>query len=664
MRLRFLFSFALLVMLVSSLVATHAQSGQVRSQQNAGTLTLLHSNDGESSLLPLQYSAPRTGGSNLTLDVGSTSALKTLIDQQTTQAQAAGNAVVNVYAGDVYLASSTLTCSTIPNAPFYDAVAQRQMSFDAHIIGNHEFDFTPDLFQRFVREFAPGGLPAEPFLSSNLDFSPEPGFADLIDADGLIQKPVTDGRVVGRAAIVEKNGQIFGIVGASPPDIVTLTSLRDVDVRPNDTPTLTETAAVIQPEIDRLRNDFGVQKIIFASQLQAITVDRALVKLLRGVDIAIAGGGNELLLSTSVPTTTQRLPGETASRFGEYPLRETDADGRTVYIVTTPGNYKYLGRLDVRFDEQGEIPASTGIITETSYLRRVIPTSQNATTLGLQDAVQPDPGIVATVDTPIRDCLRTLGQTVVARTEVALDVSRDGVRGRETNAGNLVTDSYQYAYDRLATLPQNNLPPRSATNRVIAVNNGGGIRQNAGNVLPVPPQTVPGTISRLNTLDVLPFANFVAVVQNVTPTDLKGIFERSAAVLPGGQFLQVSDVNVVYNPIRAVGSRVVSVTLKDGTVIVRNGAVVAGGPNVTVVTNDFTANGGDDYPQFRNNPNKTRLRDANGQITYEQTFREYLQSFPQVDGVPTIPASDTRYRPGGEGRLTFLRSIFLPFITR
>jgi 2',3'-cyclic-nucleotide 2'-phosphodiesterase / 3'-nucleotidase / 5'-nucleotidase len=615
----------------------------IGNADGAGTLTLLHNNDGESSLLPLQNTVAAGSGfgnaEDVTLDVAGVAAFKTLTEQQIREARAGGNSVVNVYAGDAFLASATLACSLDdPDGPVYDAVAQRQIAYDAHIFGNHEFDYTPDFLGRFIRNFEINGVLSQPFLSANLDFSGEPGFADLLDRSGLITGYSENGQVIARSLLLTDRltGQRFGIVGATTPQLPTISTPRNVEV----TPTLEETAAVVQFEINRLLGR-GARKLIFVSHLQDIGNDRELIGLLRHVDVAVAGGGDELLAHPDLAPTEQLLPGEEAPVFGEYPLAVADADGRTVYVVTTAGNYKYLGRIDVEFNSAGEVAR---VIRPSSYPRRVVPASEAATALGIEDAVTPDARIVETVNAPVSACLETLGETPVARSEVLLDVSRNGVRGAETNAGNLIADAFLYTYDQNAA--QLGLPSRDQT-PVIAVQNGGGIRQNAGDSLPT--GGAPGVLTRLDTLNVLPFANFVTVVQNVSPDDLKTILERSAASLPGqgGQFLQIAGFDVVYSASAPVGSRVLSVVLDDGTAIVQNGAVVAGAPVVSIVTNSFTAGGGDDYPTFAENPDKLQLPAA-----YEQSWREYLESFPVEDGLPTIGSDDPRYQPGGEGRIT------------
>jgi 2',3'-cyclic-nucleotide 2'-phosphodiesterase / 3'-nucleotidase / 5'-nucleotidase len=648
---------------VASLLVANEVSGtvtiyQVHDPDGAGSLTLLHNNDGESSLLPLTNDVGGTA-----LPIGGVGAFARVTANNIADARDAHRGVLNVYAGDAFLASSTLACSLPPNppdAPVYDALAQRLIPYDAHILGNHEFDFSPDFLERFIRAFEVNGVLTQPFLSANLDFAAEPGFADLIDPDGLLSGLSTNGRVVARSAIItdEVDGQRFGVVGATTPELPTISSPRDVELLSSDLPS---TATVVQAEIDRLR-DRGVRKIVFVSHLQDVNNDVELVGLLRHVDVAVAGGGDELLVNDAAQT----LPGELAPIAGTYPLLADDLDGRSIPLVTTAGNYKYLGRIDLRFDGGGDV---TDVETD-SFPRRVIPQSDAATALGIPDAVAPDPALVEQVTDPLQECLAEL-QTPIAGTDVPLDVSRDGSRGRETNAGNLITDAYLAAYDTYG--PSEGLPARDAS--VIAIQNGGGIRQNAGDILPTN-GTTPGFITRQNTLDVLAFlTNVMAVVQDVSPQDLNAIFERSVSSIGGGQFLQVAGVEVVFDlsqPAQVIetdgtvtteGQRVVSVTLADGTEIVQDGEIVAGAPDVAIVTNSFTAAGGDNFPWLGANPNLTVLP-----ATYEQAWVEFLLTFPAsvitasigsdpaviTAEVPTVPGTVPDYQPDPSERMTFI----------
>ncbi|HYN32617.1 MAG TPA: 5'-nucleotidase C-terminal domain-containing protein, partial [Ilumatobacteraceae bacterium] len=635
----------------------------------AGTLTLLHNNDGESTIEPL---------TNGTLKFAGVAAYKTVLDREIRDARNSGNAVLNVYAGDALLASSTLACSLPPlptTTPIYDAVAQRQMTYDAHIFGNHEFDFNPDFLERFVRSFQRNGTPTQPFLSSNLNFSGEPTWADLLDSDGVIQVEAAGGKVVARSAdlVDEATGMRVGIVGATTPTLPTISSPRNVTLLSTD---IASTATVVQQQIDLLTSR-GVNKIVFVSHLQDITNDRQLITLLRSVDVAVAGGGDELLANPGTPL----LPNP-PKISGTYPIYVTGADGKQVPIVTTEGNYKYAGRIDLQFDAAGNL---LGIDGAKSFPRRVVVSDAAATAAGIIDAAIPDLGVQQTAVAPVTACLAALTQPI-ARTEVPMNVSQgalalgftNGVRTGETNGGNFVADSYLRSYDTYAAT--NGLPPRGGAIKVIAVQNGGGIRQNAGPILPVGTTFngtsytgVPGPISRRNTLDVMAFlTNSVTVVRDVSAADLKLILERSAASLPGtgGQFLQIGGMSITYQTsgtphvvgapatgsglqygtITTPGSRVVSATLDDGTPIITGGVVVAGAPNVSIVTNSFTADGGDNYAAFGLIP---QSRKVNLGLTYEQAVVEYLLSFPVNTGLPTIPASDARYsNPNGSGRIT------------
>lgn len=620
------------LLLVSHEITSTVVVYEAVDPDGAGTLSLLHNNDGESALLPVTN---RVGDANL--PVGGVAHFATLTDQQIVDARGDGASVVNLYAGDAFLASATLACTLSLGQPVYDAIAQRQIPYDAHILGNHEFDYSPDFLEQFIRAFEVNGLLTQPFLSANLDFSGEAGFVDLVDGDGLRTAYSLDGRVVAQGAVVvdEVTGARYGVVGATTPLLPTISSPRNVAV----TPDLPTTAAAVQAVIDRFQDELGITKIVFTSHLQDLDTDIELVGLLRGVDLAVGGGGDELLANDPA----ELLPGDDPDDIaGPYPLPVSDVDGRTVYLVTTPGNYTYLGRLDVEFDAAGEVVGVDGA------LRRVIPPSAVATSLGLTDTVPADPDIESSVTTPVAACLDQLEALPVAEVPdgLTLDVSRDSVRGGESNAGNSVADSFLAAYDTYGA--NVGLPARDAT--VVAIQNGGGIRQNAGDALPNNADPANRVISQLDTINVLPFDNRVAVVPGVTPAELEAILDRSASEIGGGAFLQIAGLTVTYDESDGV---VLEAALADGTDLITGGAPVTGAPSVTIVTNDFTAGGGDGYATLAGK-SSVRLRDGVGaQITYEQAWREYLASFPVgAGGQPELPVD--RYGPGAPVRITIL----------
>lgn len=91
--------------------------------------------------------------------------------------------------------------------------------------------------------------------------------------------------------------------------------------------------------------------------------------------------------------------------------------------------------------------------------------------------------------------------------------------------------------------------------------------------------------------NVLPFGNSV-VVRKIKGAVLWSALENGLAALPAaaGGFPQIAGFKVVYDPAAAAGSRVVSVTLDDGTVVAKDDSKEIG-----LVTVDFINAGGDGY---------------------------------------------------------------------
>ncbi len=627
-------------------------SSPVAADDGNVTLTILHNNDGESALLPQSVSVSGTK-----ISQGSAAAFKTVLDRERRRAEVKpGNSVLTTYAGDSFLASNILICSEPSNpnstAPVWDAVAQQFMGYDVHALGNHEFDYGPDFLARYIKAYrSTGGQVDQPFISGNLNFQPSSALNALAVKGGLVDTTtVADQKVIGsRALYTDPNtGHKFGIVSAITPNLQSISSPLPVQVT---TPDIDAVAAVLQKQINAFETE-GVNRIILVSHLQSFLIDQQLIQRLRGVDVAVAGGGDDLLANPSIPIGVQLQPGA-GTPVGTYPVMVRSRNGRDVPMVTTAGNYLYVGRLDVTFDNAGKVVSYD---QKTSYPRRVIIKDDAATSLGFTDAVVPDAKVLSKVQTPLETGCLTAQKQPFAASQVVFNTQRGsattpGVRTQETNGGNLVTDSFLHAYDQKAAAA--GLSARSSANRVVAVTNGGGIRINS-----LPDTGVAGSLTRAMSFSLLPFDNRITVVQDLTAAQLDEIFERSCAVgtSGGGQFLQVSGLKVtcsrsgttqtVSNPsgdstagaITNAGSRVRTITLDDGTPIVTNGTPVAGAPVVDVVTNSFTAAGGDNFPTF-----EAAKAKVNFGISYEQALYDYLLTFPAVGGLPTVPSTDARY---------------------
>jgi 5'-nucleotidase len=623
------------------------------------TLTLFHNNDGESKLLP---QTQRSGATSY--NAGSAAAFKAVYARERADAAAdKKNSIMLVYAGDSFLASATLICSEPSNpkstATVWDSLAQRYIGYNAHVLGNHEFDYGTGFLRRFIDAFADGkkGV-TQPFLSANLNYAKDPNLKGLtVDGGVLVSTEVAPGKVLAESMIYEdpRTKEKFGVVAAITPLLQTISSPLPTVVT---TPDIKAVGKVVQKQVRALEKQ-GINKIILVSHLQNKANDELLIRELKGIDVAVAGGGDELLANPAVPVAQQLLPGS-AAPVGNYPLTAFDKELNEIPLVTTAGDYLYLGRIDLTFDKNGKLK---GYDTAKSYPRRVVIADAGATALGVTDAVQPNFDIYTNVQKKLEDGCLAEQKKPFASSGIVFNTDRGsatapGVRTVETNGGNLVADAFLDSYNR--NRASVNLPAASATTPVVAVTNGGGIR------IPRLPSTG-SDISRADTFNLLPFDNRITAVQDITPAQLKDIFERSCAIgtSGGGQFLQVSGMkvtcsrsgtaHVIANPtgartsgeVTTPGTRVRTITLDNGTALVANGAPVAGAPNVTVVTNSFTAGGGDNYPTFENATKKTNFG-----VSYEQALYDYLLSFPRgANGLPTVPATDARYLPAVNTRI-------------
>lgn len=571
---------AFVVVVAAFMALSHQRAGAV-------TVTLFHNNDGESKLL-----AASNGSGGAANYVGLLNQLRSSATTDTT---------LTLSSGDNFLAGTAFNAS-LQNGVFYDAIALNAIQYDAIALGNHDFDFGPQVLANFINSPAWTDPTPPTYLSSNVDFTGEPALQALVNS----------GRIAA-STIVEKqvgpNTERFGIVGAVTPTIKSISSPGNVVIN--------DVLSSVQSEVDSLISQ-GVNKIILVSHLQNIQEELNLIPQLRGVDVVIAGGGDNLLANAGTPL----LPGEIPVQF-PYPVVQNDADNKQVLVVTTTGEYRYIGKLEVNFDAAG-----------------------NASLLGggpvrvlAADGITPDAFVQQNVVAPVQASIASLAANVVTTSEVPLDGRRDSVRNFETNLGNLATDALLWQANELAA----SFGVAPAT---IALQNGGGIRNN--NVIPA------GNITELDTFNILPFANFVSIVEGVTPQTLKLLLENAVSELPGGgRFAQIAGFNFVYDPkgtpmiindqtlaITQQGNRIIDVLLEDGTAIIRGGQIVPNAPTINIATIDFLARGGDEYP-FGGLPFTTLG------VTYQQALFNFLTFLDQTGGITAAA-----YPVGGESRIT------------
>lgn len=574
-------SLSLSLSLAAGAIAAVVAAAPAAAQERF-TLTVLHHNDGESQLV--------NAGSGELEEFGGVAKFETLVRERRRNALCGGRCgSIMVSSGDNFLAGPEFNASLDKGVPFYDALAMKRIGYDAITVGNHEFDFGPEILSGFIR-----GFPTRmPFVSANLDVSGAPGLA----------RREEEGRIA-RSVVIRERGRRIGIIGATTPTLPLVSNPGPVEA--DD-----DVREAIQDEVTRLKDD-GVDIIVASTHLQSIDEEVALVEELRGVDVVVAGGGGELLANED----DELVPGDEAQ--GPYPVVQEDSLGRDVPIVTTTGDYRYLGRLIVRFSESGLV---TSIGRERSGPDVVGPD------------IEPDAEMTEAVVDPVRESIVALDETVIGSSEVPLDGTRDGVRTQETNLGSLATDGLLFAAQR------------GGTPADVALQNGGGIRNDS--------VFEAGELTELQTFDALPFSNFVAVVPDVPAQALKELLERGVSGVEEreGRFAQVGGMRFTYDPsqtaqelaedgtVATPGQRVRELALDDGRVLVQNGQVVQGAPAVRVATIDFLARGGDGYP-FGD------LEFSSLDVTYQQALRDYI-----ADGLGGRVTA-AQYPEGGTGRIT------------
>jgi 5'-nucleotidase len=615
---------ALLALLAMAIPTVFASSAGARGNGGPGGppaddvrfwLTITHNNDGESQVV--------NAGTGLE-DFGGAARFKSVLDDLRRDAvngpwtqRGAKRGVVMLSSGDNFLAGPEFNVGLENGVPFYDTVAMELIGYDAVALGNHDFDFGPDV----LADFVDGYTVPPPYVSANLDFSGEPRLQAYVDAG-----------VIAPATVTRMRGERIGVIGLETPNLPFISSPRNVVVSD-------DLANILQQQIDALESS-GVDKILLASHLQNIENEIDLAGMVDGVDVIIAGGGDELLAN---PGDTL-IPGDEGNVFGSYPQIATDIDGTPVPVVTTSGEYRYVGQLVVGFDRNGNV---VEINEDRSGPVRVATGTCNDT-LPCDDAVAPDPAMQTQVVDPVVAGLDALGSDIIGTSEVDLDGLRSSVRSMETNEGNLIADS-QFWWAQQAA------PSFGTPEPDVALQNGGGIRNNT--IIPS------GDISALDTFDMVPFPNFVTIVPDIPRDQFKEILENAVACTQGadftanpncgsGRFAQVSGFEFDWSAsgvgqildadgnVTTAGTRVQEATLADGTPIIVGGSVVAG-PELNIAITDFLANGGDQYP----------FRGADF-VTLGRTYQQALQGLITDDLSGAITAAD--YPEGGEGRITEL----------
>ncbi|SHF36355.1 5'-nucleotidase [Loktanella atrilutea] len=485
--------------MIARILGTTAALALTASAASADySLTILHTNDFHDRFEPIsKYDGPCAPEDNTAGDCfGGEARLVTALEQ----ARAENDNTILVDGGDQF--QGTLFYTQYKGT--MTAEFMNKLGYDAMTVGNHEFDDGPEVLGAFVDavDF--------PILMSNADISGEALLADKIV----------------KSTVIEKKGEKIGLIGLTPVDTDELSSSG-----PNVI--FTQPADAVQGEVDKLTAE-GVNKIIVLSH-SGYLVDQDVAANTTGVDVIVGGHDNTLL-------------GDMEGAKGKYPTMVGDTA-----IVQAYAYGKYLGELNVTFDDDG-------VITEAS-----------GQPLLMDAAVaedQPTVDRIAELAKPLEE----IRNEVIGETTEAVDGSRDVCRAMECSGGNLIADAM------LARVKDQGIQ--------VAITNGGGIRAGID----------AGEVTKGEVLTVLPFQNTLSTFE-VPGQVLLEALENGVSEMEegGGRFPQVAGMTFTVDPAAEVGSRISDVMV--------DGAPLDPAATYGVVSNNFVRNGGDGYKMFQSAAN-------------------------------------------------------------
>ena len=318
----------------------------------------------------------------------------------------------------------------------------------------------------------------------------------------------------------------------------------------------------------------GVNKIVVLSH-SGYNRDMELAASVPGIDVIVGGHSNTLLSNTQ------------ERAVGPYPTWVNGPDGGKTAIVQAYAYGKFLGELNVTWDDAGQVASAVGEpIVMDSAVAEDAATKQK----------------IAALAEPLDE----IRNTVIGATNAAIDGSRDNCRARECQMGNLVADAM------LARAEDQGIR--------IAIQNGGGLRASIN----------AGEVTMGEVLAVLPFQNTLSTFQ-LKGADIVAALENGVSQVEdgGGRFPQVAGLKLTWNrSMPANGGRITSVEVRD------EGGFAPIDPDKIygVVSNNFMRGGGDGYKVFA----------ANGIDAYdygpglEQVVADYIMASggytPLIDG--------------------------------
>lgn len=462
---------------------------------------------------------------------------------------------------------------------------------DVASFGNHEFDDKVAGVLPYI------GAATFPIVAANLDFSKEPAL---------------QATNVSKSYVLEVAGKKIGVIGYLTPETAQIAA-------PENVIFLDEVAA-IKEESERLDKE-GV-KIIIALGHSGYETDKKIAKEVPLVDLVVGGHTNTFLWNGPKPDLEEVQ--------GPYPTIVQQSSGKKVPVVQAYAYTKYMGRLNIVFNDDGDAIDYHG---QPQLLNKTVPQDQDF--LNLLEVYRPE------VD--------ALDHEVVGRTRVLLDGSVESCRHKECNFANMVTDAY-------VTYHSSVYGGSFWTDTPIAIINGGGIRNS------IEAKEIDGKITRGELLGAMPFQDSI-VSMTLNGTDLLKSLEigvRSNGETSFGELLQVAGIHYTVDRSKPVGSRVIEAKARCGLCNVPVYEPILGHKTYRIITTGFLNTGGDGHHIIRDKGYNKVIEDLTDIDTVVWYMNKATPVYPEEEErLIVVKAKDAKKGSGGGAGRLKVASIFI-----
>ncbi|CAG9788627.1 unnamed protein product [Diatraea saccharalis] len=440
-----------------------------------------------------------------------------------------GPPVLYLNAGDTYTGTAWFTIYKWKiAAEFLNALQP-----DAVSLGNHEFDNGVSGLTPFIENLTC------PTLAANLILDKVPE----LEMEKKLMKSV----------IFDINGTKVGVIGYLTPDTQVLAIRNNVEY-------IEETVS-IKAEAAALKA-MGVN-ILIALGHSGFTKDLEIAEKVDDIDLVIGGHTNTFLWNGTSP--------DSEKPEGPYPMIVKQTSGRKVPAVQAYAYTKYLGKLHLIFNSDGEL------------------VSYNGNPILLDNNIPQDPDVLQIVDRYSVDILKVTG-VVIGKISVVLE--GNSCRLRECNLGNLISDAMVFKYASEYNGP-------GWTDAPVSIIQGGGIRASIVN------SNLPANVTKGELLHVMPFDGNMVVV-SLNGSVIWEMLEHSVAKYnekrPPGQFLQFSGLKVEYDFSKPPSRRVVKVLIRCGLCTIPKYYSLNKFKSYNILMTSFLSMGGDGFSMFTNHP--------------------------------------------------------------